>query len=64
MSENVCPECHTRTGIPQSISADGLHEIYWCFGCGDDYLIRLKHCDNWLCHLSMNDCPICDGDLE
>jgi len=42
MSENVCPECRTRTGIPQSISVDGKHEIYWCHVCGDDYLVELS----------------------
>jgi DNA-directed RNA polymerase subunit RPC12/RpoP len=41
MSENVCPQCRTRTGIKDELAATMTDWVYWCFGCGDDYLVPL-----------------------
>lgn len=39
MSKNVCPSCRTPTGIRDEPAAYTNAWVYWCFACGDDYLI-------------------------
>jgi hypothetical protein len=36
---NVCPMCHTRTGIHDVMYTGAAHTLYWCCICGNDYLI-------------------------
>ena len=38
---NVCPMCHTRTGIHDVMYTGGAHTLYWCCICGNDYLIPI-----------------------